>query len=129
MVGKLYTVELGRRWGCRFDAVGVTNQPHQSPSRPRASPSGMTCLVQCVQRNRISLRDKQLASINTVYIFLYIYLQLYISFSKTTLSRSLPQLCPQLPTFNMSAHVRRSAPPIRRRSLSVASQTHCQSSF
>ena len=74
-----FRLELGRRWGCRFDAVGVTNQPHQSPSRPRASPSGMTCLVQCVQRNRISLRDKQLASINTVYIFLYIYLQLYIN--------------------------------------------------
>ena len=40
----------------------------------RASPSGMTCLVQCVQRNQISLRNKQLASINTVYIFLYISL-------------------------------------------------------
>ena len=72
-VGVMWYKQLGRRWGCRFDAVGVTNQPHQSPSRPRASPTGMTCLVQCVQRNRISLRDKQLASINTVYIFLYIY--------------------------------------------------------
>ena len=138
MVGKLYTVELGRRWGCRFDAVGVTNQPHQSPSRPRASPSGMTCLVQCVQRNRISLRDKQLASINTVYIFLYIYLQLYISFPKThththlplsSLTALQPLSLPHPHTFHMSAHVRRAAPPIRRRSLSVASQTHCQSSF
>jgi len=50
----------------------------------RASPSGMTCLVQCVQRNQISLRNRQLASINTIYIFLYIYLQLYINFPKTT---------------------------------------------
>jgi len=50
----------------------------------------MTCLVQCVQRNQISLRDKQLASINTVYIFLYIYLQLYISFPKLSHTHTSP---------------------------------------
>ena len=124
---------VGAKMGLPVDAASVTNQPHQSPSRRRASPSGMTCLVQCVQRNQISLCHKQLASINTVYIFLYIYLQLYISFSKTLthtspslLSHSSPYHSLSHPhTFHMSAHVRRAAPPIRRRSLYVASQTHC----
>ena len=60
---------VGAKMGLPVDAASVTNQPHQSPSRPRASPSGMTCLVQCVQRNQISLCDKQLASINTVHLF------------------------------------------------------------
>ena len=41
----------------------------------RASPSGMTCLVQCVKRNQISVpvRNKQLASINTVYLSVHLF--------------------------------------------------------
>ena len=74
----------------------------------RASPSGMTCLVQCVQRNQISLRNKQLASINTVYIFLYIYLQLYINFPKTHthISLSVLSLSTALSTTTHIQHVR-----------------------
>ena len=77
--------ELGRRWGCWLviECRCMSRTSHTRVHLGRASPSGMTCLVQCVQRNQISLRNRQLASINTLYIFLYIYLQLYINFPKT----------------------------------------------
>ena len=115
----------------------VANQPHQSPSRQCVTErNDVFGTVQCVQRNQISLRNRQLASINTVYIFLYIYSQLSINFPKLShihlsllsLSLSLSLSLQQLLTSNiLSAHVRRAAPPIRRRSLYVASQTQCQS--
>jgi len=80
--------ELGRICKCWFNAV-VANQPHQSPNRLCVTERNDVYGIVCVQRNQISLRNRQLASINTVYIFLYIYLQLYINFPKT-LSHTSP---------------------------------------
>ena len=56
------------------------NQPHQSPSRPCVNERND---VFGVERSDLVIRTKQLASSNTVYIFMYSYLQLSISFPKT----------------------------------------------
>ena len=111
-------LKFGRRWGAGLMPL-ASRTSHTRVHLGHASLSGMACLVQCVQRNQISLRDKQLASINTVYIFLYIYLQLYINFPKTlshthifpSLSNSSPH---NYPTTTHIQHANQTSLTIRR---------------
>ena len=104
-----------RRWGAGLTPLHDANQPHQSPSRPCVNERND---VFGVERSDLVIRTKQLASSNTVYIFMYSYLQLSISFPKTdththfSLSLSLSH---STTTIHISVHVRRAAPPIRRR--------------
>jgi len=88
-----------RRWGAGLTPLHDANQPHQSPSRPCVNERND---VFGVERSDLVIRTKQLASSNTVYIFMYSYLQLSISFPKTDthtfLSLPLSLIPPQLST-------------------------------
>jgi len=122
---------VGAKMGVLIQCRCMSRTSHTRVHPGRASPSGMTCLEKCVP---MSLCNRQLASSNTIISFCtFIYNSIHflktLSHTHTHTHQHTHTHIPlplSLPfslsiSFDMSVHVRRAAPPIRRRQLYITS--------